>query len=162
MWAAPAFNRVTAAFDDSPGGHEAVAAAAEITRATRRRLRVVTVFSPAPTAGPWLHPQPGFTRLDADAEREARAALRQVADGLPQADAALVAGDPAEELVRESEIADLLVIGSRGYGPDGVVVLGDVGDAVLRNAACPVLILPRGAGPRPLGSCGKVLMHSAA
>jgi hypothetical protein len=54
-----------------------------------------------------------------------------------------------------------LVIGSRSYGPDGAVVLGAVGDAVLRNAACPIVILPRNGERGALGSCGKVLIDSA-
>jgi nucleotide-binding universal stress UspA family protein len=150
MWAAPGFGRVTAAFDGSPGGHDAVAAAAEIARATGRQLRVLTVFGPA---------EPRFARLDPDAEREARAALERVARGIEGAQVALVPGDPARELARESELTDLLVMGSRDYGPEGAVVLGDIGGAVVRTAACPVLTLPRGVG---LGTCGKVLIDSAA
>jgi nucleotide-binding universal stress UspA family protein len=157
-----AFDRITAGFDGSAGGHAAVAAAAAIARSTGKALRVVSVFSPLPSPHPWLHPAPGFLRLDEDAEREARAALERVTRDLPQAEVAFLRGEPGRELLRESEICDLLVIGSRGYGPEHAIVLGEVGEDVMRSAACPALILPRGV-EAPLGKLfGKLLSESAA
>jgi nucleotide-binding universal stress UspA family protein len=160
-----ALNRVTAAFDGSAGGYAAVAAAAAIARSTGQTLRVVSVFSRTPAPQPWLHAAPGFLRLDEDAEREARAALEQATDDLPEAEPAFLRGEAGPELVRESELCDLLIIGSRSYGPAGVVVLGEVGDKVMRSAACPALILPRGV-EAPLGGLfrayGKLLIDSAA
>jgi nucleotide-binding universal stress UspA family protein len=52
-------------------------------------------------------------------------------------------GDPASRLIAESHDLDLLVVGSRGYGPVRRIVLGTVTAAVLRGAACPVLAVPR-------------------
>jgi nucleotide-binding universal stress UspA family protein len=52
--------------------------------------------------------------------------------------------DPAEVLSRISEHVDLLVCGSRGYGPLRSVLLGGVSRRLVREASCPVLILPRG------------------
>jgi nucleotide-binding universal stress UspA family protein len=157
-----AFDRVTAAFDGSAGGYAAVTAAAAIAERTGQALRVVSVFAPTDPPHPWMHPVPGFLRLDADAERAAREALARATEGLPGADASFLFGEPGEELVRESEACDLLVLGSRDYGPEGVIVLGEVGRAVMRSAACPALILPHGAGA-PLGELfGTLLMDSAA
>ena len=120
------FNRVTAAFDGSPGGYAALSTAARIADAMEQRLRVVRVFETDAAAPPWLPDAPGFLRLAQDAERAARSALERAVTGHPGAEVAFLAGDPARELARESEISDLLVIGSRSYGPDGVVVLGGV------------------------------------
>jgi hypothetical protein len=39
----------------------------------------------------------------------------------------------------------LLLLGSRGYGPLRAVLLGGVSHVVVREAACPVIVLPRGA-----------------
>jgi nucleotide-binding universal stress UspA family protein len=39
---------------------------------------------------------------------------------------------------------DLLVCGSRGYGPVRRVLLGTVSAALLRQASVPVLVTPRG------------------
>jgi nucleotide-binding universal stress UspA family protein len=48
--------------------------------------------------------------------------------------------DPRSLLVRESERAALVVLGSRGRGPVQSLLLGSVGAAVARHAMCPVVI----------------------
>jgi nucleotide-binding universal stress UspA family protein len=55
-------------------------------------------------------------------------------------------GDPAEVLAARSRELDLLVVGSRGYGPVRQVLIGGVSAELMRRAACPVLIVPRSAG----------------
>jgi nucleotide-binding universal stress UspA family protein len=58
---------------------------------------------------------------------------------------------PAHELAAQSELVDLMVVGSRGYGPRAAVLLGSVTHTLLRKAACPVVVLPRGSrGLEPL------------
>jgi nucleotide-binding universal stress UspA family protein len=52
--------------------------------------------------------------------------------------------DPAEFLVACSHRLDLLVCGSRGYGPRRAVLLGGVTHRVTVEAACPVIVLARG------------------
>jgi nucleotide-binding universal stress UspA family protein len=156
------FNRVTAAFDGSAGGHAALVAAAAIARATGQALRVVSVFAPTAPSPPWLDPFPGFLCIAPDAEREARAALERAVEGLPEADAAFLVGAPGAELARESELTDLMVLGSRGYGPGGTVVLEGLGDEVMRTAACPAPIRPRGVQAPLAGLFGKLLTHSTA
>jgi nucleotide-binding universal stress UspA family protein len=54
-------------------------------------------------------------------------------------------GRPADALLELSERVDLLVIGSRRWGPVARVLLGSTGDALLHAAACPVLAVPRPA-----------------
>ena len=54
-----------------------------------------------------------------------------------------VYGGPREELVRFGENLDLLLIGSRGYGPLGRLFHGHVSDYLARHAPCPLVILPR-------------------
>jgi nucleotide-binding universal stress UspA family protein len=66
-------------------------------------------------------------------------------------------GDAADELVRRSAERDLIVLGSRGYGAIRRVVLGGVSFRVLRDAQCPVIVLPRpsvaaAADDAPVGS----------
>ena len=60
------------------------------------------------------------------------------------------ADDPADILLRVSEHVDMLVCGSRGYGPIRSILLGGVSRRVVDGAHCPVLVLPRGI-ERPLG-----------
>jgi len=52
---------------------------------------------------------------------------------------------PSDVLVDESRDAALLVVGSRGHGPVGSLLLGSVSNSVAHHARCPVVIVPGGA-----------------
>ena len=54
-----------------------------------------------------------------------------------------LAGNPVTALVTESQRLDLLVLGSRGRGPARSVLLGSVSTEVVREAACPVVVVAR-------------------
>lgn len=56
---------------------------------------------------------------------------------------AVSTGRPADALRELSEAVDLLVIGSRRWGPMARLLLGSTGEALLHDAACPVLVVPR-------------------
>ncbi len=60
-----------------------------------------------------------------------------------ETETALLEGDPASRLAEQSERLDLLVVGSRGYGPLGRTLLGDVASPLTRTAGCPVIVVPR-------------------
>lgn len=167
----PAFGagRITVAYDGLPEAEEALAAAAEIARATQAPLRVIRVFTREwPIAPSWLG-VPGFLRVIPDAERAEREQLEAAVAALPadaHAEAVFLDGDPVRELTVESEVADMLVVGSRGHGPVGAVLTGSVSARLARTAACPLVIVPRGA-KRPLAGlfadvCGKLRTGTAA
>jgi nucleotide-binding universal stress UspA family protein len=65
--------------------------------------------------------------------------------------AEILDGDPADELAERSGRLDLIVVGSRGYGPLGSVLLGGVGTRLIRSAACPVIVVPS-APSEPAGA----------
>ena len=54
----------------------------------------------------------------------------------------LVERHAAEALLRASADADLLVLGTRGHGPVGSLVLGSVGQHCIHRATCPVVVVP--------------------
>ena len=54
-------------------------------------------------------------------------------------------GDPGQVLAERSREFDLFVVGSRGYGPVRHALEGNVSGKVMREAACPVLVVPRSA-----------------
>jgi nucleotide-binding universal stress UspA family protein len=53
---------------------------------------------------------------------------------------AVVEGHPAPILVKASEGAELLVVGSRGHGQFAGMLLGSVSEHCVTNAHCPVLV----------------------
>lgn len=57
-----------------------------------------------------------------------------------------VAGLPADELVRASAGADLLVVGARGMGGFASLMMGSVSSQVAHHATCPVVIVPPDQG----------------
>jgi nucleotide-binding universal stress UspA family protein len=59
------------------------------------------------------------------------------------ADGTVVVGSPTGELVLASEGLDLLVLGSRRWGPVRRLALGSTSERVIRHTACPVLVGPR-------------------
>jgi nucleotide-binding universal stress UspA family protein len=61
------------------------------------------------------------------------------------ADGTVVVGSPTGELILASEGLDLLVLGSRRWGPLRRLALGSTSERVIRHAACPILVLPRHA-----------------
>lgn len=85
--------------------------------------------------------------------RDEAGLARQVAEGLATELGATLEvitvgegeGDPADVLAGRSRELDLLVVGSRGYGPVRHALLGGVSSDVMRKASCPVLVVPRSA-----------------
>ncbi len=66
----------------------------------------------------------------------------------------VVEGEPVAVLAEQSRALGLLVLGSRGYGPLRAVLVGAVSGDLLKRAACPTIVVPRGVqraiGSRPL------------
>ena len=53
-----------------------------------------------------------------------------------------VHGLPADELIKASQDADMLVLGRRGMGGFSLLAMGGVSSQVAHHAHCPVLIVP--------------------
>ena len=88
-----------------------------------------------------------FDEVEGELRVRSEEALRRATEGLG-GDVAIETDvfveDPADVLVRVSEHLDLLVCGSRGYGPLRAVLLGGVSRRLTAEAHCPVIVLPRG------------------
>jgi nucleotide-binding universal stress UspA family protein len=141
------------AYEESDEAREALRAAHALAVRVGAALRVITVVRHlermhlevetyiAGQAGRSLEDVEGEYRLEAD--RRLRELVDQLGDGVAvEVDATL--GEPADVLIAVSEHLDLLVCGSRAYGPLRAVLLGSVTRRVVTEAACPVLVLPRG------------------
>ena len=90
----------------------------------------------------------GYIRSFDEVTRELRARLQALrAPDLQQhptvdVEVRVVHAPPAEALVELSRHALMLVLGSRGLGTLGSVMLGSVGIHCLRHGRCPVLVVP--------------------
>jgi nucleotide-binding universal stress UspA family protein len=62
---------------------------------------------------------------------------------LPDVEGRAVYGLAGEELAAFGDQVDILVVGSRGYGPVKRLVLGSTSDYLERHARCSLLVLPR-------------------
>jgi nucleotide-binding universal stress UspA family protein len=60
-----------------------------------------------------------------------------------------IGGEPADVLIERSQELDIMVLGSRAYGPLRHALLGSVSAEVMREARCPVLVQPRGVDGTP-------------
>lgn len=137
-------SKVAVAYIDTPDGQVALDHAARIAMHLGAELEVLTVV-PDTRVVPSLG---DIRRFGAEQRRtfqqELDAALEKLPDGL-KASGRLLEGPVVDALadIRPEE-ADLLVIGSRGYGPVRRVLLGGVSAKVVRHARIPVVVVPRG------------------
>jgi nucleotide-binding universal stress UspA family protein len=133
-------------FDGSPESEAALVAAVEACRRLGANLRVIRAFDPD-SVTPAFMDGPGYISARESLERMAREGLDAAVAGLPAdvaAEGLMRAGSPADVLAAESADLDLLMLGSRGYGPLRAVLLRGVSAAVVRKAHCPVVVLPHG------------------
>lgn len=135
-------------FDGSQESHRALAWAAELARRTSARLRVLSVYEPTLPASLTLGGGLPTASINEVLRRQVDEELAQTMSALDadiDATGTLLDGDARELLAGESSGLDLLVVGSRGYGPLRAVLLGSVSSALVRSAQSPLVVVPRGA-----------------
>ncbi|HVQ59494.1 MAG TPA: universal stress protein [Solirubrobacterales bacterium] len=130
---------IAIAYDGTPESKLALRRAEALARAARAKLRVLTVSAPAVPmpGGAGYAPVLGF-----DAEGSIAEALAAI-DPAIETEGRRLAGPPAEAIAQACGDVDLVVSGSRGYGPLGRVFVGSVSSSLICKAPCPVLVVPR-------------------
>jgi nucleotide-binding universal stress UspA family protein len=146
------FSRVGVGFDDTPAAHDALAVARSFAACARAELRLAWAAHLATRALPlaftsYMNPD-YFEDVRAEVEDRLERAAAPIREDVTVR-AEIVPGPTTAALVKQSERLDLLVLGSRGYGPLTRVLLGSVSRLVVNDARCPVLVVPRGV--RTLG-----------
>ncbi|HEX2468284.1 MAG TPA: universal stress protein [Solirubrobacterales bacterium] len=141
------------AFDGSPEAWAALETGIGLAEQVHAAFTVLAVAEPthygyaaslsALTAGE-------YRTYEQEAKRRALDAAVARAPANLAVEARLMNGDAGALLAEASGEFDLLLIGSRAYGPLRRTLLGSVAAKVMDRAACPVLVLPRGAGMDPM------------
>ena len=141
-------------FDDSDGARLAWQAACALATLPKSVVRPITVFQRLPFGHIPLSLKTVWRSVNDELRRQLRARLDELITAAPdgvRAEPVFTDGIAAKVLTEASEALDLLVVGSRGYGPLGSVMMGSVGAQLIVGAACPVMVVPRptyrGAAP---------------
>jgi nucleotide-binding universal stress UspA family protein len=132
------------------GSHESRVALDGAARLAAEQAAAVRVFTVVPPSGPEGYDRP-YEEVDEIQRAHHRATLDQALETLPRGirpEARLLRGKVEEQLVEQTGSGlDLMVVGSRGYGPLRRVLLGSTANALMRSARCPVIVYPRGLEP---------------
>jgi nucleotide-binding universal stress UspA family protein len=132
--------RVGVAYNDSAESNAALEAARQLAATAHASLAALEVVAIPTYAYTGLMPPAMGENLDVMLE-EASARMARLAGVEGRA----VYGVAGEELAAFGDEVDILVVGSRSYGPWRRLVLGSTSDYLERHARCSLLVLPRAA-----------------
>jgi nucleotide-binding universal stress UspA family protein len=145
--------RIGVAVDGSSESRRALSAAVYLAQRANAPLQVLSVMEPPHyVLGGLLSPL-GPEEYREFKENESERVYEEARNHVPEdvhMEPLLLHGEPAEALAEGASDLDLLVLGSRGYGPLKGTLLGSVSARVMAAAPCPVMVVPRGAGSTPL------------
>jgi nucleotide-binding universal stress UspA family protein len=144
---------IAVGYDGGPESQHALALAAELARAADARLlvrRVVEDQVPAFTPEEWMNLEDWdhdhiWEGVRHRALTEAEAAVSALG---VSAETTATVGDPGYDLRRVSKTVDLVVLGSRRWGPIARLVTGGVGETLVTDSECSIIIVPRPSGNR--------------
>ncbi len=131
--------RIGVAYDGTPESEHALALARSVAEQRNSSISALTVVS-VPT---YSYGTMAAVDWGAVVEGMAQAARERLA-GLEGVSGHVVRGVAVEELAAWSSSVDLLIVGSRGYGPVRRVVFGSTSEYLARSTECPLLVLRRG------------------
>lgn len=140
--------RIVVGVDGSDGSARALRWAVEEARRWDATVEAIHTWSP-PYAGVGV--ESGWAIADPVLAEAATTLLDEAVDavdtsGLGQPVVRTVrCGHPAATLLEAGEDADLLVVGSRGLGGFGRLLLGSTSTQVVHHAPCPVVVVPPGS-----------------
>jgi nucleotide-binding universal stress UspA family protein len=142
--------RLAVAYDGSDEAETALTTAAAIAERAHAELTVLTVadYPRYTRAAAWSLLNEGeiHDREHDDKSRLVEAAVAATPAAVP-AEGRVLTGDTARQLSEASADFDLIVTGSRSYGPVRRTLLGSATRKLLADSGCPVLVMPRGADP---------------
>jgi nucleotide-binding universal stress UspA family protein len=132
-------------FDGMAESYAALDEAAKLAAKFGGSLRVIGVATPVPAMGAAAAAAQAGPEAGPDFQTQLNNAVAELPPEL-RALPVFERGDPVEKLLEAAEVGvDLLVLGSRGFGPVMRLLIGSVSSRVIREAPCPVLVVPRPA-----------------
>jgi nucleotide-binding universal stress UspA family protein len=143
--------KILLAVDDSEYSRAAIAEVGKRPWPTRSTVRVLTVIEPFPKMAmePWYGGRDSLGQVDLELQKRAKNLTRKTIEKIKangvKAEAIIRSGSPAPEIVAEAGQwgADLIVLGSHGYGAIKRLLLGSVALSVVTHAPCSVEIVRR-------------------
>jgi nucleotide-binding universal stress UspA family protein len=144
---ARALRSIGVGFADTEEGRAAVGLAREVAHRAGARIQLIAGAGLSPELLSYAAGSPALPEAEAEIYTETKAAAERVSAELLAGEGCefdVRRGDACRLLLEASERLDLLVLGSRAYGPIRHALLGGVSAAVMRGARCPVLVVPRG------------------
>ncbi len=146
--------RIGIAVDGSSESLRAVAAGVELAGPLAVPLQLLSAVDPPSYALGGLLSDLDREEYGKFEERETERLLEKAAERVPSeipVERGLLHGSPAEALAEAANDLDLLIMGSRGYGPITHTLLGGVSAKLMASAPCALMVVARGAGFHPLG-----------
>lgn len=138
------FAKILLAVDGSDHALHAAKMAGDLARNMQSEsLRIVVAFSHIPSYLGEPNMQNAIDARLKEADKILKTALEAV-DKIPgEIHTELIEGSPAEAIigVAETRNSDLIVMGSRGMGKLGGLLIGSTSQSVVSHAPCPVLIV---------------------
>jgi nucleotide-binding universal stress UspA family protein len=134
------------AYDGSEQSRVARPVAAAMARASGATVTVICIVDIAAELGGWAAAWSYGEVLEAE-RQAARAKVDDALEAIGDVSAfgSVRDGGAADELIAASRQLDLLVVGSRNYGPLRRALLGSVSGRVAEHAFCPIVVVPRSA-----------------
>ena len=142
------FHRILVATDGSEHAGRALREAIDLAKCSNARLTVMSV-APRPSTlmvgGPVVPPL-DWVAMEEAIEAEHRSVLDAAVHEVPEdvsVERLLAHGSPATAILEQARKGrhDLIVLGSRGHGDMGSMLLGSVSHRVLHDSRVPVLII---------------------
>ncbi len=149
------FLRVGVGFSTAEEGISTLRLARQLAARAGGRLEVIAGAGLEPALAGYAFSSPALPEVERQIYEETKATLERATEDLDDevpVQRETIRGDPAEVLIERTRELDILMLGSRAYGPLRHALMGSVSARVIRNAHCPVLVVPRGVGGDDAGA----------
>jgi nucleotide-binding universal stress UspA family protein len=152
------FLRVGVGFSTAEEGIAALHLARQLAARAGGRLDVIAGAGLEPALASYAFSSPALPEVERQIYEETKATLERATEELGDevpVQRETIKGDPAGVLIERTRELDILMLGSRAYGPLRHALMGSVSARVIRDAHCPVLVMPRGVGKDDSGAAAQ-------